>query len=244
MRCQLSFYQMAVDVQTFLKVLASVSALTGIGGFIGGRFIKRLDYNDERKRLRRALYAELGANIQTVLLYQLDLGKRARGIPGRVPPIDNWVHKEVYNEGLTKRPVMFRDLKEAKVLDDFYFALERAIQQGTDEQQRDSLSNLTAFLRGVTKDGVLSRRQMYKVVGRLNHDYEPALYQWIRGKYHRLTWRNVNPKTGRGFLPAPRIRGKAKALWTGVPGKPLPIGAISAPSPPPSAPQTPDPPPH
>jgi hypothetical protein len=196
------------------------AAITGIGGFVGGRFIKRLDYNDEKKRLRRALYAELGANLQTMLGYQMDLSERLRGAPRPVPGwTTNWLHKEVYTDALTKRPVMFRDLKEAKYIDDFYLGVARALEQAEGEDQKTALIQIQSWVRALLPSAGLSRRELYRSMKPLNAEFQSGFQRWIDRRYRRLVFRNVDTRQGgQMFAPSPGLFKKLKAIWKGIPG--------------------------
>jgi len=213
------------DDELLKLLVVTIPAATGFLGFMGGRFIKGLDYRDERKRLRNALYAELGANLQTLLSYQVDLAERVRGRPARVPPIDNWVRKEVYNEGLAKRPAMLRDLKEAKVFDDFYFALATGIQTPNDAEQRVALQTLMSWLHAMVHDNTLSRRRMYKVVGRLSGDFRPPIQILLTRLFSNLISRNLRlaPDECATYMYPKTISEIARAIWKGLPSRSITI---------------------
>jgi hypothetical protein len=204
--------------ELWIKVALLVGG--GLLGFLGGRFNKRLDHRVERKKLRQALYAELGANMQTFMMHLLDLAEEANnGRATRVPHIDGWIRREVYDDAL-KRSVLFRELKEAKVLDDFYFATAKALEKPKDER-RAALRNIAVWFNTTVDDGTVSRRLMYRVTGRFGYNHRPRWRKWVTRRYSKLVSRNLKtkPNEAASWMPPKTLIGHLEAIRTGLPSK-------------------------
>jgi hypothetical protein len=228
-----------MDVDALLKSIP-LGAILGVLGYIGGIFTKplteRITTWDERKRLRKSLYNELGGNLERLFFYFLKLG--GIGPPDSYPAIDRWLRKEAYNEAL-KQAVLFNTLKESAFFSDFYMAVEE-IKNRPDEKQRDPILSITGgWLKSQISAKRISRRQLRKSLrgtlysrGSLNTSlFARPLEGWLTKQYHRLIWRNVQkPIQDQGvtYMPPSTLFERMKAIWRGIPSKEITFAALYA----------------
>ena len=211
-----------MNPEPWIKIALGVGGVVGgaVLGFLFGRFNKRLDHRVERKKLKNALYAELGANYQTLVMHSLDLHYyEAEARPMRQPDVKDWIRTEVYNDAL-KRPVLFRELKEAKVLDDFYFAITKAVVKPIAER-REAIKHVFDWFVLNVDNGSISRRRMYVVTGPFGHVYKPRWRTWLSRTYAKLISRNLKraPNESIGYMPPKTVIEHFEAIRTGLPSR-------------------------
>ncbi len=205
-------------------IFIASSVVTYVGGVLTKPFAdhvaKAMDSRKQRKRLRNALYKELGGNVEKLVMLQL-----SRGRPGAIfyGDVDAWERREVYDLALKSEPVLFRELGEAHFFTDFYFATRklRGVDATAQHRQIVSLSN---WIELRIKKGPLSRRKLNAAIPLLASPYGHTGSHWLNRQYHRISRRNIPKVTtpGIGFIypPADTLAKKLRALWTGTPGTP------------------------
>jgi hypothetical protein len=201
-----------------------VPMVTYVGGLFSKPFAesvaRALDTRRERKRLRDALYRELGENVEKLISRQL-----MKGHPGGSPfeNFDEWERREVYDLALKTQPVLFRELREAKFLNDFYLALRQSRAKDA-ATQAQHLLNVTPWINYQIKKGELSRRRLKAAFTLYPPFFMHPFSAWCRKQYHVISNRNAPKvtKPGVGYIydPVDTFPKKLRALWTGVPGKP------------------------
>jgi hypothetical protein len=211
---------------------ALVSTGTYVGGIFTGLFIKSLEEwlktRVERRRLRKALYQELGQNLEQLIYIVWNHEAPPMDAWARFPGIEEFERREVYDLALKSQPVLFRGIKEANLIGEFYLAMD-ALKTAPPEQQVKGIRHLKEYLFENARKGQLSRRMLHKaftltgVSSRLSH----PLRRHAGMLYNTLSTRNI-PKDGktRAWEASPTLFKKVKALWRGIPGdeKPLPPG--------------------
>jgi len=212
-------------IRNALSAPWAIGGITGIVGYVGGIFTeplkKRLVNRDERRRLRNALYSELGLNIANTIL------NRPRKERLVNLPIGDWLRTEVYDQALRSSPVLLHEIKETPIFAQYYLAMSAAKAASPDDQ-RTILDMLGNFIRGRVEAKKLSRRKLNAVCPLEISLYPHPVIDWLTKRLRRLhsaiVWRNV-PKDGktRGFLPTVGTSNKIRALWCGVPGEEFPI---------------------
>ena len=214
---------MAADLTGAIPTLL-VGGGTYVGGVVTGLFAKSFERwwgnRSERRRLRNALYEELGMNFQNMFLHTLTLHS---------PPADSWIgsqfavqeweHREVYDQALKTQPILFHEVREAKLMSQFYMALER-LKVSTPEQQMEGIRVIYNWIIAEVKKGKLSRGTLYDTDPSPDSPFLHPLRVFLRRRYSKVTHRNV-PKDGRGHLfgPSTTFRQELNAVWRGLPGE-------------------------
>jgi len=184
--------------------------LISIGTYLGGLFTepvkKWLSNRAERKRLRRALYAELRANADWHQFLTYLSGIKA---PGNYPrfAFEQIFRTEVYQEAL-KQPILFREIREAQTFSLIYEGLVRA-RTLPEEEQVEWLGKMSKSANDWVKQGRLSRQLLH-----LPH----PLTVWRRKKYAQLVWRNVEPDNKLLFRAPDNLLKRIRAVCRGIPG--------------------------
>lgn len=200
--------------------------LISLGTYLGGLFTepvkKWLNNRAERKRLRRALYAEMEANFSHFVIYISGLKS-----PDTYPrfEFDQMFKTEVYFEAL-KQPILFRELREAQTTSEFYEALART-RTLPEAEQPAWLQKFADALLVWVKQGLLSRRLLYRVhASALPSAFQGPFTVWLGKKYRQVAWRNMasqrpsQPGGAMAFLPPRTLFGRIRAFWRGIPGDP------------------------
>jgi hypothetical protein len=182
---------------------------------------RALDLRRERKRLRDALYQEFSENLEKLICRQVIVGVAGGGPYAQV---DEWERREVYDQALKTQPVLFRDLREANFMSDFYLSLRkfRAMDAATQAQH---LRDISARIDSDIEKGNLSRRRL-----KASYYTNPSLYRhpvsaWLKKQYDRMSYRNAPKVTRPGvdyvsYDAVETLPKKLRALWAGVPGTP------------------------
>jgi hypothetical protein len=197
---------------------------TYVGGVLSKPFAdsvtKALDIRMERNRLRDALYLEAGENLEKLILRQVTIGGSTATFYADVA---GWQRREVYDLALKTQPILFRELREATFLSDFYLGLQKFTSLDAAAQAKHLL-NMRAWIDGCIKKGDLSRRRL-KASFRVDHWlYSDPVTAWLRKEYNRIAYRNAPRVTQPGvsyiYEPTDTLPKKLRALWTGIPGTP------------------------
>jgi hypothetical protein len=210
---------------------ALVSTGTYVGGIFTGLFIKSLEEwwktRVERRRLRKALYHELGENLRYMywILFSLVQEPSEFAPPAWTGPLkfEECERREVYDHALVSQSILFREIKEANHISEFYLALNRLKTESPEHQIQGIRYTYDNISRLISK-GQLSRRLLEKARPGVGIN---GLYPWAVRKallYEKLSHRNV-PKDGkpRAWDASPTLLKKAKALWRGIPGDEIPV---------------------
>jgi hypothetical protein len=135
----------AASVVTYISGLFTKPITESIG--------KVLDTRRDRKRLRKSLYKELGFNLERMHYFII----LKQGQTVNVPRVEEWERREVYDHALKDQPLVFRELKEANPISDFYMQLQHL--RGMDiEKQRYAIVGINTWIEASVKQGRLSRR--------------------------------------------------------------------------------------
>jgi hypothetical protein len=204
---------------------ALVSTGTYVGGVLTGLFIKSLEEwwktRVERRRLRKALYHELGQNMGYMfeVLYGHLAEPELLSLAWTRPlKLEECERREVYDHALVSQPILFRGIKEANLISDFYLTLDRLKTESPDRQVQ-GIRSVYKYVSDLVSKGQMSRRLLRKglkdpsVLG-LSH----PLITRVRHVYRGLQCRNL-PKDGKSWTwTAPRtLFQKIRVLWRGVP---------------------------
>jgi len=214
---------------------ALVSTGTYVGGIFTGLFIKSLEEwwktRVERRRLRKALYHELGQNMEYMfqVLYSLEAEPELLSLAWTGPlKLEECERREVYDHALVSQPILFRGIKEANLISEFYLALDRLKIESLERQVQGIRYMYKYVLEHVSK-GQLSRRRLNKACGKVPIELSHPWVRRVRQLYSRLQTRNL-PKDGksRTWMPPRTLFQKVKVLWKGTPED---VKLVSGPSP-------------
>jgi hypothetical protein len=208
-----------MDSQALYKFgpMVLISIATYLGGLFTEPAKKWLSNRAERKRLRRALYAELAANL-------IAPGSFLTYVSGVMEPkiyprfaFEQMFRTEVYQEAL-KQPILFREIREAPTFSMLYEGLARARTLPEAEQ--------LAWLQKLNNEALPFSVQQGRLSRRLLHWPHP-LTLWWRNKYWRVMRRNLasykpSEHGGKmGFRPPRNPVAWIRAVRKGIPGDPV-----------------------
>jgi len=209
-------YQMGVDLPNILTG-------AGIGSVLTTLIVKALEKwnsnRSERKRLRNALYVELGQNFEKLFFHLMQLHNGVVNAWTGPLEIKDWERREVYDQALASQPILLQEIHEARLISDFYLSLEK-LKTVPPDQHIIGVQTLNKWVVNAVNEGNLSRRKLLKNYRRPGSPFHHPLHIWANRKYNGMITRNV-PKTavGHSFSGANTIREKMKAIWIGMPGK-------------------------
>ncbi|MFY9727207.1 MAG: hypothetical protein WB579_25365 [Bryobacteraceae bacterium] len=207
-----------MDSQVFYKFGPTVliSIVTYFGGLFTEPAKKWLSNRAERKRLRRALYAEMAANLtaEPFLTYVSGIQD-----PANYPrfAFEQMFRTEVYQEAL-KQPILFREIREAKTFSLLYEGLARARTLPEAEQMAWLQKLNNEVLPFSVKQGRLSRRLLGWP--------HPLAVRWRKTYWHVISRNLASYKPEEyggkmGFQPPRNPFALIRALWKGIPGDPI-----------------------
>lgn len=202
------------------------TAVPPVVTFVVGMFVKPmselfgkvLNGRRDRKRLRKALYRELGANFERMHLLVIHRNQPEQ--QNEFPKVEEWERREVYDHALKNEPIVFRELKEASFVSDFYMQLQR-MRAADARGQHEMIVALNKAIADQVRRKRLSRGELkasYLLMGPAQSPYQHPMMLWLRRWIARISSRN-NPKAG-SYIYRPQY-GKVRAFITGRTGVPV-----------------------
>ena len=212
-----------MDIEPFIKPGLQIlgSAGTFVLGVLTERFKSGGKNRADRKRLRKALYAEIAANTESVMLYQCRSREKGKSPEeSGHPTLKQWIRMEVYEEAL-KQPILYREIKESHIFSDIYLSL--TLLKDIPSAEADHAGRqFTEWMFDVVKKGQLSRRELskpgFRYMALFKKSFVPG---WIRKQYYTFHHRNIKTSGYTRFHATDTLPKKIRALWQGLPGEPI-----------------------
>ncbi len=221
----MSYHYCRMDVGAILK--AWPAGAIAVAGYLGGIFSeplkRRIANRDERIRLRNALYAELGSNLEILFIYSLDLYNMFAGNPSKFPSLDKIIRRDVLDKAAKEQPVTFRELgREATVISSFYDAIPPILDMELGERVV-AIDHLQSWIEDIiNRQRYLSKRKLRKVMTTPPPAYRNPTIARLQKRYNQVIERNI-PKTPELAYKSPEnLYQHIKAICRGIPGDSFP----------------------